>query len=191
MKGFTSLFCIALYSSGVMGAQEIPRRTFSIGTGFVVPVGDRGSREDVGWNIGGGAGINLSEHFAAMLDFNVNQLGFSPTALRQSGFPNGALRVYSVTLDPTIHLTPHRRFDLYATGGGGFYHQAEHFKAPGTFAGTDAAFTQNKPGINAGLGAAFGTRWHGKVFAEVRWNRIFANQGVHTDYLPVTFGFRW
>jgi hypothetical protein len=31
--------------------------------------------------------------------------------------------------------------------------------------------------------------WHGKFFAEAKYNRIFAN--YHSDYVPVTFGFRW
>lgn len=47
----------------------------------------------------------------------------------------------------------------------------------------------NKPGWDAGVGIAFGSVWHGKFFAEAKYNRIAAN--YHTDYLPVTFGFRW
>lgn len=192
MKAIPSgLFYVALLSSGLMSAQELPRYAFSIGTGFVAPVGDRSDRTDVGWNIGGGAGVNISEHLGAMIDFNYDRLGLSSTALSQTGFPNGFLRVYSLTLDPTVHLTPHGRFDLYATGGGGLYHQSENFRAPDTALVTDMSYSQNKPGINAGLGVAFGTRWHGKIFAEARWNRIFGNDGIHTDYLPVTFGFRW
>jgi hypothetical protein len=48
----------------------------------------------------------------------------------------------------------------------------------------------NKPGIDAGAGIAFGTKWHGKVFAEARYDRIFMGN-FHTDYVPVSFGFRW
>jgi hypothetical protein len=53
-----------------------------------------------------------------------------------------------------------------------------------------ASYSVNKPGIDAGLGMAFGSKWHGRFFAEARFNRIF-NGAYHTDYLPVTFGFRW
>jgi hypothetical protein len=38
----------------------------------------------------------------------------------------------------------------------------------------------------ASLSAASGTQ----VFAEARYNRIIMGQ-FHTDYVPVTFGFRW
>jgi len=54
-----------------------------------------------------------------------------------------------------------------------------------------ASYSVNKPGVDAGLGVALGTKWHGKIFAEARWNRVCANNGVHVDYSPVAFGFRW
>jgi hypothetical protein len=28
-------------------------------------------------------------------------------------------------------------------------------------------------------------------FAEARYHRIFMGNDLHTDYLPVSFGFRW
>jgi hypothetical protein len=40
-----------------------------------------------------------------------------------------------------------------------------------------------------GAGIAFGKKWGGKFFAEARYNRIFIGDR-HTDYIPVTFGFR-
>jgi hypothetical protein len=49
----------------------------------------------------------------------------------------------------------------------------------------------NKPGFNAGMGVALGTKWHGKVFAEARYVHVFLNNGQRGDYVPVTFGFRW
>lgn len=50
-------------------------------------------------------------------------------------------------------------------------------------------YTSNKLGIDVGVGIAFGSVWHGKFFADAKYNRIIAN--YHTDYVPVTFGFRW
>ena len=55
-------------------------------------------------------------------------------------------------------------------------------------AGTSYAVT--KPGIDVGAGIAFGTRFHGRIFAEARYDRIFFNDH-DVDYLPITFGFRW
>ena len=97
--------------------------------------------------------------------------------------------------------------DLYVTGGGGLYHPMQDFTQPSVavvpafnpFFGFGAvaipttqvisSYSINKPGIDAGVGIAFGSKWHGKFFAEARYNRIIAK--YHTDYLPVTFGFRW
>jgi hypothetical protein len=39
-------------------------------------------------------------------------------------------------------------------------------------------FTQS--GVATGVG-----------YAEARYNRICMNNNLHTDYVPVTFGFRW
>jgi hypothetical protein len=44
--------------------------------------------------------------------------------------------------------------------------------------------------IDAGAGIAFGTKWHGKFFAEARYDRIFMRNS-HTDYVPIACGFRW
>jgi len=118
------------------------------------------------------------------------------------------MHIFSATLDPVVHLNPHGHVDLYLIGGGGFYHQYEDFTnaAVGIFNAYNPFFgfypvavpvqqvaqsySVNKPGIDAGVGVAFGSKWHGKFFAEARWNRIFIRQ-AHTDFLPVTFGFRW
>ena len=50
-------------------------------------------------------------------------------------------------------------------------------------------YSTNRPGIDAGIGIALGSKWGGKFFAEARYERIFMGN-FHTDYLPVTFGFR-
>jgi hypothetical protein len=48
-----------------------------------------------------------------------------------------------------------------------------------------------KPGYDVGVGLAFGAPWHGKVFAEARYAHVFDNNRFFTNYIPVTFGFRW
>ena len=45
--------------------------------------------------------------------------------------------------------------------------------------------------MDVGVGIAFGTKWNGKFFAEARYNHIFDNNHYYTNYLPVTFGYRW
>ena len=125
------------------------------------------------------------------------------------GVPGGDIHVFSATLDPIVHLTPHGHFDLYVTGGGGLYHMYQEFTQPtvatafgfnpffGYYSGLVPAtqvlssYSVNKPGVDIGAGVALGTKWHGKFFAEARYNRIFMTNGFHADYVPVSFGFRW
>ncbi len=54
-----------------------------------------------------------------------------------------------------------------------------------------SSYSVNKPGVDVGIGFAVGTKWHGKLFAEAKYDRMFYNNYFHTDYLPVTFGYRW
>jgi hypothetical protein len=202
--------CTGLMIGGGLHAQEFSRFAFGVGAGFTTPVGDTGTRTDMGWNVRGGAGINFSPYAGLMLNVGYDNLGINSTTLTNIGVPGGRMSVVSATIDPIIHLTPKRHFDLYITGGGGLYHRYQEFTAPtvqvttgfdpffGFFPVTLAAnqvlapYSVNKPGIDAGMGIAFGSKFHGKFFAEARYNRIFmGNNFGDTEYLPVTFGFRW
>lgn len=210
MKRLTlSIFGLSVFFMGFTNAQEVPRFTFQLGAGFTNPVGGTARNLDMGWNTGMGAGVNFSQWVGLMVQADYNRMGINSGTLNAIGFPGGDVNVFSATLDPIVHLTPHGHFDLYAIGGGGLYRQVQDFTAPSsvTFAGYDpffgfyrasvptnvllASYSVNKPGVNVGAGMAFGSKWHGKFFAEARYNRIFINSSTRTDYVPVTFGFRW
>ena len=67
------------------------------------------------------------------------------------------------------------------------------YPASNSFFGTPqmlSSYTVNRPGVDAGVGISFAPVWHGKFFAEVRYNRIFVGAN-DTVYVPATFGFRW
>jgi hypothetical protein len=136
-------------------------------------------------------------------------MGINSTTLNNFGAPGGDMHIFSATLDPIVHLNPHGHIDVYLIGGGGIYHRTQEFTAPtvSTVTAFDpffgfffpvavpttailSSYTINKPGLNAGAGIAIGTKWHGKFFAEARYHRIFMGN-FHTDYIPVSFGFRW
>jgi len=189
-------------------AQETSRFAFSVGAGFTTPVGNTGRQLDDGWNVGGGFGMNFSPYVGALIDLDYNSFGINSGTLANIGVPGGGLHVFSATLDPIVHLNPKGHVDVYVTGGGGLYHRTQDFTAPsvGVATGFDpffgfypvavpttlvlSSYSVNKPGIDVGAGIAFGSKWHGKFFAEAKYNRIFMGQ-YHTDYVPVTFGFRW
>ena len=44
------------------------------------------------------------------------------------------------------------------------------------------AYDVNRPGFDVGAGLAFGSKFHGKFFAEVRWRRVlFENDHLRYD----------
>lgn len=208
MKTFALAACFGLLAIGAVSAQETSRFAFSLGTGFTTPVGNTGRYLDEGWNVGAGFGMNFSPYVGALIDLNYDSMGINSTTLGNFGVPGGGVHVFSATLDPIVHLNPKGHVDVYVTGGGGFYHRNQDFTAPSVsvFTGFNPFFgfypvavptTQilasssvNKPGVDIGAGFAFGSKWHGKFFAEAKYNRIIMGQ-FHTDYVPVTFGFRW
>jgi hypothetical protein len=202
------LYAIFAAITGTGSAQEFPRFTFNAGAGFTTPVGNLGDNLDTGWNIRAGAGYNFLPWVDANFDFGFDSMGINSTTLSNLGVGGGSIRVFSVTLDPIFHVTPHRPVDLYVTVGGGYFREEQQFTDPGVatgFAGNPyfgyypvqygtnivvSSYSLNKPGLDAGVGVEFGSKWGGHFFAEARYVRIFTGGGVETDYVPVTFGFR-
>jgi hypothetical protein len=195
--------------AGALCAQETPRVAFNVGGGFTNPLGRTGSRLNNGWNVGAGLGFNFSPYVGALVQFQDNQFDINSATLGTLGFPGGDVNMWSASLNPIIHTNPRGPVDLYFIGGGGLDHWRQEFTAPSiaVFNGFDpffgfyqaaipvnqvlTSYSVNKPGVNAGAGLAFGTKWHAKVYAEARWHRMFFGNDRFVDTIPVTFGFRW
>ncbi len=204
-----SVIVAAAATVASLGAAEQSKFTFQAGGGFTQGVGRTGTYLDTGWNITGGFGFNFNSYFGALINVSDSGMGINSSTLGTIGVPGGDVNLLTATLDPIVHLTPKGHFDLYVTGGGGLFHRRQEFTTPSVttaygfvpffgFYPTVVPVTQilssysvNKPGIDAGVGIAFGTKWHGKIYAEARYDRMFYNSSFHTDYLPVTFGYRW
>ncbi len=204
MNRLALVTCLGFLAMGTLGAQEVSHFSFELGGGFTQSVGNTGRYLNDGWNVQGGVGYNFSSYLGVLGELGYNSLGFNGTTVSSLGFPGGDVHVFSATIDPIVHLTPRSHFDLYAVGGGGLYHWSEQFSAPagvvtpfatGSFPvlipNVGDEYSVNKPGFNAGMGVALGTKWHGKIFAEARYVHIFMNNNMRADYIPVTFGFRW
>src|SRR5215469_1137683 len=129
---FTRFLCLSSALAGWMGAQEVPRFSFEAAGGFTQPVGNTGRHLDEGWNIQGGAGYNFSSYVGAMIQVDYNSFGINSSTLQNLGFPGGDVHIFSATLDPIVHLTPHGHFDVYLIGGGGLYHRYQQFTQPST-----------------------------------------------------------
>jgi hypothetical protein len=197
--------------AGALCAQngEMSRFSFNAGAGFTTPVGGTSRRLDTGWNLQGGAGVNFIPHVGAMLQFNYNDMGINRATLDNlGGIPGGSVRIWSLTLNPVVHLNPKGKVDAYIIGGGGIYHRTQEFTEPAISFATafdpffgfyDVAVPVNqviasrsvmKPGVNIGAGLAFGSKWKGKFYAEARYHRMMFRNS-HTDYIPVNFGYRF
>jgi hypothetical protein len=196
---------IALSSVVCMNAQEeVSHFTFQAGAGFTQGVGRTGTYTDTGWNTSLGFGYNFNSYVGALINLNDSQLGINSATLSNIGEPGGGINMLTATLDPVIHLTPHSHFDLYVTGGGGMFRRYQDFSAPalvpvsgfnhffGFYPATEilSSYSVIKPGVDVGVGVALGTKWHGKFYAEAKYDKMY-NGLQHTDFLPVTFGFRW
>jgi len=142
------------------------------------------------------------------VEFHYNDFGINSPTLANIGVPDGSAKLWSLTLNPVVHLNPHRGpVDVYLIGGGGLYHRTQEFTQPttATVTGFDPFFGffpvdvpasqvlasySVKPGVNGGMGISFGTKWNAKFYAEARYHRMFIGD-FHTDYVPVTFGVRF
>jgi len=193
--------------AGLLGAQENPGIAFSAGAGFSTPVYNAGSNLDTGWNVRAGVGYNFVPWFGAMTNFGFDSMGVNSATLGNLGYGGGNVNVFSVTLDPIVHLTPKHNVDVYLTGGGGYFRQQDRFTDPGVVTtvvgnpffgfypvqfGTNIVvsdYSVNKPGVDGGVGIAFGSKWGGRFFAEARYVRIYTG-AFNTQYIPITFGFR-
>lgn len=210
MRSLAFASCFGLFLLGSVNAQEVQRWTFSLGGGFTQPVGNTGRHLNEGWNVQGSGGVNFNSHVGAVLQLDYNSFGINSVTLNSLRFPDGGVHVFSATVDPIVHLTPHHHADVYFIGGGGLYHRNQQFTQPSTatFTAFDpffggffpvtvpttqilSSYTVNKPGVNFGAGFAVGTKWKAKFFAEARYHRIFVTEDRHTDYIPVSFGVRW
>jgi len=208
MKNFALACGVGLIALASINAQEFNKFTFDFGGGFTNSVGGTGRYLDTGWNVHGGFGFNFSPYLGAKINLGADMMDINSATLNAVGVPDGNVRVFHATLDPVVHLTPHHRIDVYVTGGGGLFHRYQEFTAP-TVVNTTAfipffgfypvavganqilaSYSVNKPGYDVGAGVEFGGIKHGKLFAEARYDHMFLNNG-HTDFIPVTFGFRW
>ncbi len=199
------LFCAAALP---LAAQ--PQFTGYVGAGPAVPVNPIASRIDTGWNVSAGAGVT-GRTAGLMLDFMFSDYGLNQNVLNEAGAAGGSARFWAFTLDPVIHLNPHREgaVDFYITGGGGIYHRTVEFTQPAavTVAAFDpwfgffpatigvnqviGSFSTYKPGVDGGAGFSFklGSS-RAKLFAEARFHHMFTNR-IDSNLVPVTIGVRW
>ncbi len=78
-------------------AQETGEHRFTanVGAGFTTPVYGTGSRLDTGWNIVGGAGVNIVPHIGIRAEFMYTEMGVNSATLSALQFPGGDTQIWS------------------------------------------------------------------------------------------------
>jgi len=205
MKLHSTLLLLPLLSGASLIAQESPKLTFDLGAGFTESVGSsRTDLEKTGWNVEAGGGVRVGGGLGIKLDLGYDYLSVNTATLNGLGVPNGSVTVFSALINPVYHLPTVHGVNFYVTGGGGYFHQSDTFDASratlpvansffgfyGPASGLTTAYSVNKPGYDVGGGFEFGLSRRAKVFVEARYDHMF-NSTSHTDFIPVTVGWRW
>jgi opacity protein-like surface antigen len=218
LKIIITASCCACFFAGALRAQPpqwLNQFAFNVGGGISEPFLTTRTNLSLAWNAQGGVGYNFTPHLAVMTEIEYDRFRINDKALNSLGtpqaYPGGHLRTESVTIDPVWHLfpKPQRTWDAYVTGGGGAYVRDQTLTRPtvATATGSNPFFGFNtpgypasevllnyevhKPGVDAGAGISFTVKWNIKLYAEVRYNHIFAGSLGHMDYAPIAIGVRW
>ncbi len=204
--GAIALVCLAT----VLATAQTERRfTFEAGGGVTPPVGKLSNRFNTGWNMGAGAGWNITRLFSLSAKYQFNGFGVNNGLLSMVGVPNGDGHVWSLTAEPRLQLGVASHFSPYVVGGVGYYRRVVNFTEPALLATTffDPFFgivfpglvpanrvlrraTDNGIGGSLGAGLSFPVGHGAQFFTEARYH--YANTGrIPTRMVPVTFGIRF
>jgi Outer membrane protein beta-barrel domain len=192
------------------------RMAFEVGGGFNSPAPDS---PDITWggNFTAGAGYRFNHILSTLIEYQFISNKLPGTLIAQAGSTGGNAHIWSFSAAPVVDLTPKRSFDVFVTGGGGFYRKVTNFTDPqayiycnyfycGTYTQDVVVghFSSNQGGWNVGMGIAHRTESGVKIFAEARYLDVLTPavttqpNGLGTTtveegtrLLPVTIGVRW
>jgi hypothetical protein len=182
------------------------------GGGFTPTLGTTSNNLGTGWNVTGGAGINIDRQFGVIGQVLYSELGVNNNVLKTFDVPGANAHLWGFTLDPIVrfHNSASDKLGFYLIGGPGYYERVLNFTRPTTavvdifdpFFGfitpvvvpanvTIGTITRVGWGGNIGAGVTYKVGYSGvKFFAEVRYHYVATGPRA-TEILPVTFGFRW
>jgi len=197
-----------------LAQEETPKYIFNIGGGPTFPQGDVGTLTDTSGHVVVGGGVNLSHTLGVDGEFMWNDLPPKSSVVAATGAPNGAARLYSVTLNALAHSHEAHRLGGYVIGGVGWYHRSWELTRPTLSLGTvclpsyawwgvvctngvvqsEATLKSGSTdGVGLNIGGGFTYRIgesHAKFYTELRYHYAWHN-GINTQVLPLTFGFRF
>ena len=102
MQRTALIFCLTFAAFASANAQEFSKFTFDFFGGYTVPVGSTANFAGSGWNAGGGAGVNFTPRFGAMVNLSYDSMGLNNSTVSALGIPGGQINVFHATLDPVF-----------------------------------------------------------------------------------------
>ncbi len=183
MKGFP--LAIAVLAIAVLGtnasAQSAKSISFGISGGAAIPLGDFSDFYTTGYNGTVSLGMkSVGSPIGLRIDAMYNRLSVKDDATIT--IPGAGL-VESASIASAnanlVYMLPGTGISPYLIGGGGIYSTKLH----GDNLDIDS---ENKFGINGGIGAAFPLSGF-NTFIEARLHNVFSD-GDATQFIPVTFG---
>jgi hypothetical protein len=133
------------YRGGNQNADGSNKWTAMAGVGFTAPVQDTQNYLTTGYSFQGGFGRQWSKKFAALVQFDWDNFGFTNSALANQltiynfelqgtgttlSSVGGHSHVWSFTIDPTYTFFQGQSVGAYVVGGVGFYHKVATFTTP-------------------------------------------------------------
>ena len=161
---------IALGSIAASSPAAAQRPRLSLGAGGVMPSGDYGTVDNMGWNLIGALELGLPKSpLGVRADFIYGQT-------THGNLLTGSTKLSGVSADAVYHIgAPMVPVRLYLLAGVGYYH-----------VGIDGA-SETKPSFNAGTGLALGLGPM-KVFGEARFITVRTSNSA-MNFFPVNVGF--
>jgi hypothetical protein len=205
------LIAVLLLTAAIPGCGQDERRfTLNAGAGFSPLVGQISDRLNNGWHVTVGGGYRFTRRFETNLQFTYNGFGVKPLVLQEAGVPGANSHLWSLTVNPKLHLHPVGRIDPYFTGAVGYYRRTIQFTQP-TVAPIDifdpffgffffptlvpadivlGNVTRGGVGGNLGAGFDFPFVSDTRFFIEAAYQ--YASTGsIPTRMVPLTLGVRW
>jgi hypothetical protein len=215
LKIITAFGC-ALFFAGSVSAQPqwLNQFAFNVGGGLNEPYLATKTNLAPGWNAQGGIGYNFTSHLTIMAEIEYDHFRINDKALATlgtpQGYPGGSLKNESITIDPVWHFRkPKSSWDVYVIGGGGAFGRTQNLSRPtiATATGTNPFFgfntpgypssvvaldyTVHKAGVDVGFGISMKVAWNFKLYAEAKYNHVFAGSLKNMDYMPISIGVRF
>ena len=161
---------IALGSIAASSPAAAQRPRLSLGAGGVMPSGNYGTYDNMGWHLLGALEVGLPKSpLAVRADITYGQTSHGNL------FPSGSTKLNGLTADAVYHIgAPMVPVRLYLLAGAGYY----HVDVDGVSA--------SKPAFDAGTGVSLGVGPM-KVFGEARFITV-RTSGSALNFFPVTVG---